>query len=135
MVGLGCGARSYTRSVHYADEWAVGARSVEGIIDAYLRRADFHHATYGIALSEDEQRRRYLIQGLLQTGGIDGRDFETRFGLSPEAAFPQLHQLEALGLVHDHWRLNDEGMAASDVIGPWLYSADIRARSAEYKVR
>src|SRR5204863_8515685 len=32
MIGLGCGARSYTRSLHYSCEYAVASRAVAGIL-------------------------------------------------------------------------------------------------------
>ena len=41
MVGLGCGARSYTAGLHYSFEYAVGASLTRGIIDDYARTTDF----------------------------------------------------------------------------------------------
>jgi oxygen-independent coproporphyrinogen-3 oxidase len=40
MLGLGCGARSYTRGLHYASEYAVGARGVRGILADYVARPE-----------------------------------------------------------------------------------------------
>jgi oxygen-independent coproporphyrinogen-3 oxidase len=67
MVGLGCGARSYTRGLHYATEYAVGAPGVKAILAEYVARPAeaFDAAEYGCALDEEEQRRRYVIQSLL----------------------------------------------------------------------
>ena len=39
MVGLGCGARSYTRALHYSGEYAVGATGVREILAAYFAKA------------------------------------------------------------------------------------------------
>ncbi len=36
MVGLGCGARSYTRGLHYSSEYAVGASGVRAILRDYV---------------------------------------------------------------------------------------------------
>lgn len=38
MVGLGCGARSYTRGLHYSLDYAVGPKGIKGIIADYLAR-------------------------------------------------------------------------------------------------
>ncbi|GAB3857675.1 hypothetical protein GCM10027610_094340 [Dactylosporangium cerinum] len=38
MVGLGCGARSYTSALHYSFDYAVSVRQVRGILDDYLAR-------------------------------------------------------------------------------------------------
>jgi len=140
MVGLGCGARSYTRALHYATEYAVGARGVREIIAAYITRPDesFDRADYGCRLDEDEQRRRYLIQSLLTRDGLDPAAYQHRFGSNAGDDFPELHELVALGLVDEaaeRWRLTDEGMERSDVIGPWLYSPAVRQRMEEYTWR
>ncbi len=47
MASVGCGARSYTSSLHYSHEYAVGARHVRSIIDDYVRRDDFTQALIG----------------------------------------------------------------------------------------
>ncbi len=37
MIGLGCGARSYTRALHYSPaEYAVAAAGVRAVLDGYL---------------------------------------------------------------------------------------------------
>src|SRR5690606_10216074 len=36
MVGIGCGARSYTRELHYSSEFAVGRTGVRSILNDYL---------------------------------------------------------------------------------------------------
>lgn len=61
MVGLGCGARSYTRDLHYSFDYAVSVRGVRAVLDDYLARApnDFAFAEVGFRLDESEQRRRY----------------------------------------------------------------------------
>jgi len=63
MVGLGCGARSYTRALHYSFDYAVGVGQVRGIIDDYLSRPsdDFAYAEHGFALDRAEQRLRWLL--------------------------------------------------------------------------
>ena len=137
MVGLGCGARSYTRSLHYSREYAVGSRAVAGIMADYLRRtpADFARADYGIWLDEDEQRRRWLILSLLPARGLSREDYHQRFGGDVLAHFPELAWLVEAQLAHvdeDTLRLTSAGVERSDSIGPWLYSDAVRRRSEDY---
>jgi coproporphyrinogen III oxidase-like Fe-S oxidoreductase len=128
MIGLGCGARSYTRGLHYSFDYAVAVTEVRAVIDDYLSRppADFTRAEFGYALSEHEQRRRWLLQSLLRTEGLDFLAYENRFGTSVRHDFPQLSTLESRGWFADG-RLSAEGLAHSDVIGPWLVSDEVRS--------
>jgi coproporphyrinogen III oxidase-like Fe-S oxidoreductase len=137
MVGLGCGARSYTRALHYSTEWAVGARSVRDIIDRWIERDDaaFAVADYGFALDATEQRRRWLILSLLADEGLDLAGYRAKFGGDAHAEFPELAELPPHGLaVRDAatLRLTPEGLAHADAIGPWLASDAVRARMAEF---
>ena len=52
MVGVGCGARSYTRALHYTTEYAVRARGIREILADYVARPDeaFERADYGFHL-------------------------------------------------------------------------------------
>ena len=36
MIGLGCGARSYTSGLHYSFDYAVDMHQIRGIIDDYV---------------------------------------------------------------------------------------------------
>jgi len=139
MIGLGCGARSYTRAVHYSTEWAVGARGVRDILDRWIQRDDaaFAVAEYGFALDAGEQRRRWLILSLLSDDGLDLAAYRARFGSDPSADFPELAELAPHGLaIHtrDAIKLTPEGLGRADALGPWLYSADVQRRMAEYEL-
>ncbi|MEO8552060.1 MAG: STM4012 family radical SAM protein, partial [Kofleriaceae bacterium] len=139
MVGLGCGARSYTRGVHYSTEWAVGARGVRDIIDRWVQRgeADFAVADYGIVGDATEQRRRWLILSLLSDEGLDLAAYRARFDAPVEADFPELAELAPQGLAEqrgDLLALTPAGLARADAIGPWLYSSEVRTRMAEYEL-
>lgn len=142
MVGLGCGARSYTSGLHYAERWATGPAAVRAILAEYASRpdADFALARHGIALSEGERRRRYLILSLLLAEGLDLVAYEARFGAPALTHFPELSELLDHGLcVLDGERrkltLTPSGLEATDTIGPWLVSPAVRALSAEYEDR
>ncbi len=72
MVGLGAGARSYTRALHYGTDYAVSAPAVREAIEAWTCRATTRSTRrgvdHGIALDLDEQRRRWALQTLLGDG-------------------------------------------------------------------
>jgi oxygen-independent coproporphyrinogen-3 oxidase len=130
MIGLGPGARSYTRSLHYSSEYAVAQPGVRGIIEKFNARSTADHiaADFGIRLDLDEQKLRYIIKSLLRADGISNLGYHSRFGTLPAEDFPQLSELFELDLAvkGDHSiRLNEEGMSWSDTIGPWLYSETI----------
>jgi len=139
MIGLGCGARSYTRTLHYSTEWAVGARGVRDILARWVERdaAAFAVADYGFELDADEQRRRWLILSLLADDGLDLAAYRARFGDDPDRAFPQLAELAPRGLAvraGDTLTLTPAGLARADALGPWLYSAAVQRRMADYEL-
>ncbi len=125
MVGLGPGARSYTRALHYSSEYAVGQPGVRAIIEDFCRRSDFTQADYGFHLDPAEQNLRRVLKTLLRNQPLD---------FDPE--LPALGELEQLGLaLANPWRLSEEGLAWSDTIGPWLYSQPVQQRMREYELR
>lgn len=111
MVGLGCGARSYTSALHYSFDYAVDMHRIRGIIDDYTGRAtdDFRHADFGWRMSAEEARRRHLLQSLLQAEGMPVADYRTRFGTSPGDDFAT-----ELARFHDRGWLDDS--AAPDLL-------------------
>jgi oxygen-independent coproporphyrinogen-3 oxidase len=140
MVGLGCGARSYTRALHYAAEYAVGAPGIRAILAAYVAQpaAAFAVAQYGCPLDGDEQRRRYLIQSLLQVEGLERAAYRRRFGTAAAADWPVLAEWAGWGWLKADatWvRLTPEGLEYADWIGPALTSPAVRARMESYAWR
>ncbi|CAM2865566.1 STM4012 family radical SAM protein [Prescottella defluvii] len=141
MIGLGCGARSYTRSLHYSFDYAVDAREVRAIIDDYVAGTvdDFRRAVVGHAMTEDESRRRHLLQSVLQAEGMPLADYRSRFGADPHEHFgTELDRWSGRGwLVADggRLRLTESGLAYSDALGPDLFSPQVRAAMAEYEGR
>lgn len=128
MVGLGPGARSYTRALHYSSEYAVGQSGVRAIIDDFACR-DYTSVDYGVELDASEQRLRRLLKSLLRVEGLSFEDF---------SAEPKIQQLLEHGLAEVQMgtlRLTPEGLAHSDSIGPWLYSEAMRARMREFEFR
>lgn len=138
MIGLGCGARSYTSALHYSFDYAVGMHEIRGIIDDYVATTDFSRAAVGYRIDPHEARRRHLLQSLLQADGLDTADYRARFGSLPADDFAA--ELDAL--THHGWltdptanrlRLTPEGLAHSDAIGPRLFSPAVRAAMAAYE--
>ncbi len=130
MVGLGCGARSYTRALHYSTEYAVGRTGVREILWDYLERPDeaFAVADYGFHLNGEEQRRRYVLKSLLQVEGLDLVAYRRRFGAHVLHDLPELADLERQGLAvgtRERLSLTPAGLELSDILGPWLYSTEV----------
>ncbi|OEU96354.1 STM4012 family radical SAM protein [Streptomyces oceani] len=145
MIGLGCGARSYTAALHYSFDYAVDMREIRGIIDDFTATRDFSHATVGRYQDADEARRRHLLQSLLQAAGLPIAEYRARFGSTPAADYPtELARLAAYGWLDtdartpeggELLRLSPEGLAHSDAVGPLLFSPAVRAAMAEYAPR
>jgi oxygen-independent coproporphyrinogen III oxidase len=137
LIGLGCGARSYTHDLHYSSEYAVGQSGVREIISDFVQRPDhsFDFAMHGARLNRDEQQRRYILQALLRAEGIRLGAYAKRFGTNLLEDWPQLQELIALEYAElnaNTMRLSLRGLELSDAIGPWLYSPAMQALSAGY---
>ncbi|WP_435126846.1 STM4012 family radical SAM protein [Actinacidiphila sp. bgisy144] len=139
MIGLGCGARSYTSGLHYSFDYAVGMHQIRGIIDDFAARpaADFARAETGRRIDTGEARRRHLLQSLLQAAGLEHAGYRARFGAAPADHFGAvLDRLADRGWLTDDGttlRLTPEGLAHSDAIGPALFSPAVRAAMAAYE--
>ncbi|MFJ6440550.1 STM4012 family radical SAM protein [Streptomyces sp. NPDC091649] len=139
MIGLGCGARSYTGALHYSFDYAVDMREIRSIIDRFTAAEDFSRAEAGRYVDVDEARRRHLLQSLLQAAGMPVADYRARFGTDPVADFPA----ELAGFAARGWldtsapdgllRLSPSGLAHSDALGPTLFSPGVRAAMAAYE--
>ena len=140
MIGLGCGARSYTRALHYSLDYAVRPKGVKGIIADYLARTrdELAHAEHGFALDSDEQRRRYLLQSILNTEGLEVSRYLSRFGTDPADDFAELHTFAELGLLAFDglsWSPTPLGLERSDALGPWFFSPRVRDLMERYEAK
>ncbi|MCR9201552.1 MAG: STM4012 family radical SAM protein [Planctomycetaceae bacterium] len=139
MIGLGCGARSYTSGLHYSTEYAVGRQGVRGILADYIRRPAnaFAQASHGIRLLPDEQRRRFVILSLMQTDGLLRDEYASAFETDVLEDLPclqlladaDLASIDAAGV-----RLTASGLERSDAIGPWLFSPQVHALMQDYEL-
>ncbi|WP_270170772.1 STM4012 family radical SAM protein [Paenibacillus sp. SYP-B4298] len=131
MVGLGCGARSYTREVHYAARYGVSRAATQSIIADYVGASSYLMADYGFVLNAAEQRRRYMLKALLHKEGVEVAGYSARFGSHLLDDLPELNRLTDSGLAAlqgGRLALTDEGLAYSDAIGDWLISDAVRRR-------
>lgn len=129
-LGLGCGARSMTSALHYSGDYAVGRAGIREIVLAYLNRAPetFRFAHFGAVLSDEDRRRAHLLRALIELAGLSRAAYRSVFGADVLDDVPQLNLLAEAGLAHidaDTIRLTEAGIERADVIGPWLYSAEV----------
>lgn len=140
MLGLGAGARSYTKNLHYSSEYAVGRHGVREIIENYIKQSndDFSRAEYGIKINTDEKKRRYVMQSLLISDGLDLNTYQQVFSSDCLEEFPLLALLIEGGLVNMQsglLTLTEMGFERADSIGPWFASASVEQSMRGYKVR
>jgi oxygen-independent coproporphyrinogen-3 oxidase len=135
MVGLGCGARSYTQRLHYSTDFAVGNTGVREIIDHYLGRSDAELSVvdYGCDVDADEYRRRWVIKSLFRVGGFRRDDYPG----DVLTDFPLLQQWGEASYVTigDQVSPTPAGLELSDALGPELFSPRVREMMADFQLR
>lgn len=140
MVGLGVGARSYTRTHHYSSDYAVGRQGVLDIIGRYVAETDddFDHAAYGFQLGADDQKRRYLLKSLLHDTGLSLTAYRAYFGSDALTDYPALYSLldeDIAACVDDNISLTEQGLAYSDAVGPLFYSEHVQRLMGAFDLR
>ncbi|WP_232243058.1 STM4012 family radical SAM protein [Paenibacillus sp. GSMTC-2017] len=130
MLGLGCGARSYTADVHYATRYGVSRSATESIIADYVATSDYTTTDYGFILNREERKRRFVLKAILHAEGLELSSYVERFGTNPLEDQPDLNRLllTRLAILESGvLRLTEEGLAYSDSIGDWLISPEVRS--------
>lgn len=145
MVGLGVGARSFTTDLHYTTDYAVAVPEVRRIIDGYLATPakEFRRAQWAFGMDDGERRRMFVLQTLLESGGLPADAYRQRFGTLPlddfAAEFAALREQQWLDADDDGagavLRLTPEGMAWSDAIGPLFFSPRVHEAMTHYQDR
>ena len=135
MLGLGAGARSYTRRLHYSAEYGVKRGAVLGVLDDYVSRTleSFRHVRHGIEIDDGERARRHVLKSILRADGLDEARFADLFGAPATDAFPVLASLVEMGMMNNAGgviRPTEAGLEHSDAIPPLFYSDAVRARMA-----
>lgn len=130
-ISLGCGGRSYVGNLHFCTPYALGQEGCLNKLSAYMETKDFLRVEHGYILSEEEQKRRYVIKHILFGNGIRREEYRAHFGGEAERDFPELQAWEEKGYAEftdTHIRLTGEGLARSDELGPQLISSAVRQR-------
>ncbi len=140
MIGLGCGARSYTDTYHYSGEYAVSNLEVNHILNKFIQTSDtaFNYIHYGFKLDQEERRRRHVLLSLLSQEGIDLNHYHHRFNTDIFAELPELTELLTLNLAileNQRFCLTEQGIERSDTIGYWLFSDRVRHLMEEYELK
>ena len=138
MIGLGAGARSYTRSVHYSSEYAVARQNIRSIIQQYMARPNFNNVDYGIELNQEEQQRRFVIKSVLHNGGLDLKRYSALYEHDVLEVYPLLAELIKADMAivqNDILQLTSMGLDYSDAIGPALYSEPIKQLITEFELQ
>ena len=136
MIGIGAGARSYTKTLHYSSEYAVGRKAIKSIIQAYSERVDFTLINYGIHLNQEEQIRRFLIKSLIDGGRLDYRKFKERFQQSifDFEGIQDLFDQNFLEREANFIQLSIKGLEMEDWIGPRLFSKQVNDRMNAFQL-
>lgn len=140
MVGLGCGARSYTDELHYSNEYAVGGKGIREILQEYIKtpESSFDFVNYGFELDSEEKRRRYILLSLLSHEGLNLSKYQTQFNTKAFDDFPELSELFDLNLATEDkgiLRLTQIGVEYSDAVGEWLFSQKVRDLMQRYELK
>jgi oxygen-independent coproporphyrinogen-3 oxidase len=138
MIGLGAGARSYTKSLHYSTPWRMVARNIRIVVESYgqAMRAGDTGVSHGFFLNADEQRRRFVIQSLLYDG-LDLEEFAAFCGLDARRCFaPQWEALaaeECVTVGAESIRLTARGVRHADIVGQLFFSERVERLIATYE--
>ena len=124
-VSIGCGGRSYIDHLHFCTPYAVRHSECMANLQQYIDEDDYREIRHGYLLSEEEQRRRFVIKNVLFDCGLSKEEYMAAFSRDVEADFPVLREwiardyaLETEGVI----RLTEEGFSLSDYLGPMLVS-------------
>lgn len=135
-ISLGCGGRSYVGNLHFCTPYALGQEGCLKRLSAYMDTEDFLSVEHGYILSEEEQKRRYVIKHILFGNGLKKEEYQVHFGGEAEQDFPELQAWEKKGYVQytDRYiQLTEEGVARSDGLGPQLISSAVWQRMENWQ--
>ncbi|MCI9282756.1 MAG: coproporphyrinogen III oxidase family protein [Lachnospiraceae bacterium] len=140
-LALGCGGRSYVGRLHFCTPYTVTQQSCLEQLKRFEETEDFLVVKHGILLSEEEQKRRYVIRHLLIRPGIAKERYREIFGSSLWADFPILErwveeewlQIEETEEYQSFLSLTKEGIGLSDYLGPMLISREVSGKMQEWE--
>ena len=138
-LALGCGGRSYLGNLHFCTPYAVDREACLRRLAEYENTRDYTEITHGILLSEEEEKRRYVIRHLLIRPGIEMHLYQERFKKNVLEDFPLLQDWQEQGLIEvqcggqeEFLVLTEKGLGLSDYLGPELISPQVRKAMEEW---
>ena len=136
MIGIGAGARSYTKDLHYSTNYAVSRKATKAIIHAYSERENFNTINYGFYLNQEERMRRFLIKSLIDGGKLNVADFQNDFGKDVLSIGIVNELLENNWLEENEkgFQLSEKGMEMEDAIGPMIFSENVKLLMEEFEL-
>ena len=139
-LALGCGGRSYLGNLHFCTPYAVTAPECLRQLNAFMHTEDFSAVTHGVLLSEEEQKRRYIIRHLFLAPGLPLGRYQKHFGTDARQEFPLLTEWLQKGYARkteanadEFLTLSENGIGLSDYLGPQLISAPILEKMKEWE--
>ena len=130
-LSIGCGGRSYIGNLHFCTPYGVRPARCRELLEQYMSQEDYTEISHGYLLSEEEQRRRYVIKNILFACGLCEREYETAFSSDAARDFPVLREWARDGYAirqDGKWVLTEKGFSLSDYLGPMLISDEVRER-------
>lgn len=134
-LSVGCGGRSYIGALHFSTPYEVKKKQCVMRLEEYIGQKDYLQVNHGFILSEEEQKRRYVIRHILFGQGILREDYREHFDNDVVRDFPLLIEWCREGYAvqsEDYITLTERGLALSDYLGPQLISEEVRERMEKW---
>lgn len=134
-LSVGCGGRSYIGALHFSTPYEVRKKQCVLRLEEYIRQENYLQVNHGYLLSEEEQKRRYVIKHILFGRGILQEDYRKNFGGNVLQDFPLLMGWCEEGYAvqsEEYITLTEKGLALSDYLGPQLISEEVRERMEKW---
>lgn len=139
-LALGCGGRSYLGNLHFCTPYAITQKDCRLQLEKFTDTKDFSPITHGILLSEEEQKRRYVIRHLLLRPGLELNRYRKIFGTDPMTDFELLQNWTDRGYTRiidtgyeAYLALTETGLGLSDYLGPQLISLPVLEKMREWE--
>lgn len=139
-LALGCGGRSYLGNLHFCTPYAITGKDCRSQLEQFMNTKDFSPITHGILLSEEEQKRRYVIRSLLIRPGLNLGRYQEIFGTSAMVDFVLLGDWTNQGYAQivlskdtAYLTLTETGLGLSDWLGAQLISPQVLEKMKEWE--
>lgn len=135
-LSVGCGGRSYIGALHFSTPYEVRKKQCVLRLEEYIGQENYLQVKHGFLLSEEEQKRRYVIRHILFGKGILREDYKEHFGGDVVRDFPLINGWCQEGYAvqsEKYITLTENGLALSDYLGPQLISEEVRERMEKWQ--